>query len=158
MLSERNTNNRNAQDTSPDYICNRHRNPRQEQPEYIRDKTHRPATICNFLAKREECKPSEFKALQANWNSYDRNTPADSRKRPRTPGSTAAKYIPKIISKYALVFVFSPSIFILSSCGSLPDYIGLPRCIHTIKQHHDLCHDHHRKSHREIILLCLVMK
>ena len=38
------------------------------------------------------------------------------------------------------------------------DYIGLPRCIHPIKQHHNLCHDHHRKSHREIILLCLVMK
>lgn len=35
---------------------------------------------------------------------------------------------------------------------------NLPRCIHTIKQHHKLCHDHHRKSHREIILLRLVMK
>ena len=41
---------------------------------------------------------------------------------------------------------------------SLLDYSGLPRRIHTIKQHHNLCHDHHRKSHREIILLCLVMK
>ena len=77
------------------------------------------------------------------------------------------------------IFLFSPpSIFILCFCslrivrapcrlyshyanysrGSLPDYIGLPRCIHTIKQHHKLCHDHHRQSHREIILLCLVMK
>ena len=44
------------------------------------------------------------------------------------------------------------------SRDSLPDYIGLPRCIHTIKQHHNLCHDHHRQSHRKIILLCLVMK
>ena len=45
-------------------------------------------------AKREECKPSEFKALQANWNSYDRNTPADSRNHPRKPGCKAAKYKP----------------------------------------------------------------
>ena len=36
--------------------------------------------------------------------------------------------------------------------------LTLPRRIHTIKQHHDLCHDHHRQSHRKIILLCLVMK
>ena len=42
----------------------------------------------------EECKPGELKALQANWNSYDRNTPADSRDHPRKPGCKAAKYKP----------------------------------------------------------------
>lgn len=63
------------------------------------------------------------------------------------------------------IFLFSPLVFLFlvffySNCSRvlLLDYSGLPRCIHTIKQHHDLCHDHHRKSHREIILLCLVMK
>ena len=67
-----------------------------------------------------------------------------------------------------LFFVFSIRIVLTlcelcshySNCsrGSFPDYSGLPRRVHTIKQHHYLCHDHHRKSNRKIILLCLVMK
>ena len=67
-----------------------------------------------------------------------------------------------------LLFVFSIRIILTlcelyshySNCsrGSFPDYSGLPRRVHTIKQHHYLCHDHHRKSNHKIILLRLVMK
>lgn len=74
------------------------------------------------------------------------------------PSIPISLFSPLVFLFFVLVLFESFSHYSNCSRGSLLDYIGLPRRIHTIKQHHYLCHDHHRKSNRKIILLCLVMK
>jgi len=82
LQSERDANNRTAQDQPVHGKTNRQRNAADEQPEDICDKRRRTASVRHFFSERRKRQGREFEALPPDGDVDDRNAPQQSHHSP----------------------------------------------------------------------------
>lgn len=94
LQAKGNPNDRNAQHCSQCQMLQCQRQTGYNKPNDIQQEGTCSAAILHLLPKRKEAKPGKLKALKANWDTYNRNTPKAACQTPTQSTDCSAKYKP----------------------------------------------------------------